>query len=569
MRSIYIAIVVAIVVSILLLIATFVYLEREKHQTYYYTVRVEDTPYGSLRVDRYVTEDKRIYKGVSQTPFSEDLTDSEERLTLSNQGELDEYREESSGMGAVEFNLIKNDKGVVSFLSSYGSRFAYLKSMPTKEDSFLLKDESLVTYMPLVEGYDFKKGRAQGFRTILYFDNALPPMKIVLTLTSIRDEYIKIDGWRVKTECILVRARGHPQITVWVSKADHSIVMVDVHSKHLRFSRTFSPKEFAAKKGPAKRLPETGQAVVFKSKRITLSGVLSMPQSEGACVPVLMIPDSGVADRDCLGIFSAIADRLVENGYAVLRWDRRGIGASQGDYGTSSDEDEEGDIRAAIDFLSTQKNVDSEKIVLLGYSKGGYFASKIASENPRVKGCIIMAGLAYTNGAVSDFQMLRTRASRENWPEDYLALVLQSRLQSLEIVNNRERSSQTILGRRCYLQKMREELNERPLEVIKGVKVPVLLLHGSNDDQVPSEYSKMLDKSLEEAGNSQRTLMYFGYLDHYFGKKEFNGKSKVAYIPDPQVLDTIVQWLKNNVGMLSVPAAPLPQGDETAAGERP
>jgi hypothetical protein len=329
---------------------------------------------------------------------------------------------------------------------------------------------------------------------------------------------------------------------------------VELPQEDLKFTRTFSYKKVRRAEGAsAKKVSYAVRDVLFRNKKVELSGTLTVPNGDSPRPPVVLIPDSGVVDRDCLGIFSDIADRLTENGFAVLRFDKRGIGSSTGDFGSLSDEDERADIKAAIEFLATQKGIDMGRLVVLGYSKGGYLASRIASEDARVKGCIILAGLAYTNEALSGFQALRARAVRDNWPEAYIKIALQSKLEAMDIVKKTDKGWQSLLGRRCFIKKMREEMEERPLETMKNVKVPVLLLHGSNDDQVPSEYAKLLDRSLEEAGNMARTLVYFGYLSHYFGKRVFDGKSRVAYAVDAQALDTIGNWLKNVVGPSSAP----------------
>jgi pimeloyl-ACP methyl ester carboxylesterase len=61
---------------------------------------------------------------------------------------------------------------------------------------------------------------------------------------------------------------------------------------------------------------------------------------------------------------------LVDNGYGVLLTDARGHGSSGGtgmDFGWHGD----ADIAAAVDFLTTQPEIDPERIVVVGLSMGG------------------------------------------------------------------------------------------------------------------------------------------------------------------------------------------------------
>jgi pimeloyl-ACP methyl ester carboxylesterase len=72
---------------------------------------------------------------------------------------------------------------------------------------------------------------------------------------------------------------------------------------------------------------------------------------------------------------------LVEHGYGVLLFDRRGEGASEGD-GNKFGWGGERDIHAAIDFLKDRPDVDPERIGGIGLSVGGELMLQAAAENP-------------------------------------------------------------------------------------------------------------------------------------------------------------------------------------------
>lgn len=50
--------------------------------------------------------------------------------------------------------------------------------------------------------------------------------------------------------------------------------------------------------------------------------------------------------------------------------------------------DYEKPMTAAVDYLYTRKDVDKDKVALIGYSAGGYYAPRAASGEPRIKACI-------------------------------------------------------------------------------------------------------------------------------------------------------------------------------------
>ena len=103
------------------------------------------------------------------------------------------------------------------------------------------------------------------------------------------------------------------------------------------------PQEDAIAKGP---LPYANEAVAFANPRatgVTLSGTFSKPAGAGPFATVVLISGSGPNDRDEKvfdhKIFLVLADALNRRGIAVLRYDKRGVGASTGHYATATTAD--------------------------------------------------------------------------------------------------------------------------------------------------------------------------------------------------------------------------------------
>jgi len=110
----------------------------------------------------------------------------------------------------------------------------------------------------------------------------------------------------------------------------------------------------------------------------------------------LLITGSGQEDRDetIMGHkpFAVIADYLSRNGYAVLRVDDRGVGKTTGDVANATSADFAKDVEAGIDFLKTRKDIDKNKIGLIGHSEGGMIAPMVASHRSDIAFIILLAG---------------------------------------------------------------------------------------------------------------------------------------------------------------------------------
>jgi len=82
-------------------------------------------------------------------------------------------------------------------------------------------------------------------------------------------------------------------------------------------------------------------------------------------------------------VLRVVGKKLAEKGFAVLRFNFRGVGRSQGAYDEGVGEKD--DARAAFSFLIEQKEVDEKRAFILGYSFGGMIALSVAALEEKIK----------------------------------------------------------------------------------------------------------------------------------------------------------------------------------------
>lgn len=88
------------------------------------------------------------------------------------------------------------------------------------------------------------------------------------------------------------------------------------------------------------------------------------------------------------------ARALTPRGYAVLTFDYRGFGLSEGERGRLAPQDWAEDVRAAVDRLGGCELVDADRIGLLGWALGGGVVVAEASEDPRVRAVAAVNAIA-------------------------------------------------------------------------------------------------------------------------------------------------------------------------------
>ena len=543
MRTIYFIVSVIFVISIVLFVASFVYLDWQNHKIYYYSIALDVHDVGLIRIDKYITEDKIIYKSIQDVPFFPVYTLFKSRLTIDRSYALESYEKEATGNGATDITYLENSNNLVSFVSIFRSRFAYLQNIPVGREIFVFEDDNPLTYMPLIDNYNFKRGRSQGFNAITCpgsFD--LPPMKRFVTLTSIRDEYLKIDRRKIKAENLILKIRNSPQGSIWVAKSDKSLMMMEIPSIGLRITRKFFPKNPSAREYELSSDDYTGQDVTIKNKNMILSGRLTIPKKDLTYPGVLLIWGSGPQDRRYQGIFTCMADYLARNGFAVLSLDKRGTGSSSGNAASVTSSDIVDDIRLALDYMSSRKEIDPKQIGVIGHAEGAYYAINAANKSEAIKWLVLMSPVIDAKTEEETAQAMNKMALENKWTKDYLSSALRCIRETADKVRSARRSWVYILRRKCFVKKMKEEMGQRPFDIVRSIKIPVLILQGKVDKDYYDSAS-LIDKTLDEAGNPRHTITYYSYLDHYLSKRINDGTHRIHFEPTEEVLEGIKSWI--------------------------
>jgi pimeloyl-ACP methyl ester carboxylesterase len=120
----------------------------------------------------------------------------------------------------------------------------------------------------------------------------------------------------------------------------------------------------------AKRVEiEKREDVRFSKGDVQLAGTLISPNNDARHPAVILVHGSGPGNRESMLPFAWF---LIRNGMAVLGYDKRGVGASTGDWTTASFDDLAGDVVAAFEYLKTRSDIDATQIGVLGVSQAGW-----------------------------------------------------------------------------------------------------------------------------------------------------------------------------------------------------
>lgn len=156
--------------------------------------------------------------------------------------------------------------------------------------------------------------------------------------------------------------------------------------------------------------------VRYPSGDLTLAALLLTPDSAGPHPAAVILQGSGTSDRSNAWA-RAIADELVDAGLVVLLTDKRGSGASEGDWRTADFDDLAADALAGLAFLRSRPEVDAGRIGLVGLSQGGWVAPVAASLSQDVAFVVDVSGAAVTFSEQTFAEMANTARQAGLSPE--------------------------------------------------------------------------------------------------------------------------------------------------------
>jgi uncharacterized protein len=321
---------------------------------------------------------------------------------------------------------------------------------------------------------------------------------------------------------------------------------------------------------PVKPYPYHDADVTFPSSAagVTLAGTLTVPQGKGPFPAVVLISGSGPHDRDEALMehkpFLVLSDSLTRKGVVVLRYDKRGVGKSTGNYATATTAEFADDAEAALNYLKTRAEADPHHIGLIGHSEGGVIAPIVAARNKNVSFVVLMAApgvpgdqilveqhrlIALTMGAPQEAVDAQVRQEQE-----FIALVEHEKDDAAV-----EKAVRTKMGSEvteAQIGTMVKELTSPwfryfftydPATSLRKVQCPVLALNGSLDLQVPPKQNlPAIRKALEEGGNKRIEIDELPGLNHLFQTAKTGSPTEYVEIEEtisPAVLDKIAGWV--------------------------
>ncbi|GAB3908076.1 alpha/beta fold hydrolase [Mucilaginibacter boryungensis] len=262
-----------------------------------------------------------------------------------------------------------------------------------------------------------------------------------------------------------------------------------------------------------------------------IAGTLGIPKKATGKVPVvLIIAGSGPTDRDGnnpLGVsansYKLLASALAKNGIATLRYDKRMIGQSTSNTKEADlrFDDYADDAIALIGMLHSDARFSS--VFVLGHSEGSLVGMLACADQP-VAGFISVAGA----GERADKILTEQLKSKPQFVQDAFKVVLDS----LRKGKTTDRVDPSLFGlaRPSVQPYLRSWMYHEPKAELKKLKIPVLILQGTNDLQITVADAEKLKKAKSDA-----TLVIIPGMNHVLKDAPADKDKNLETYKDPNL----------------------------------
>ncbi len=291
----------------------------------------------------------------------------------------------------------------------------------------------------------------------------------------------------------------------------------------------------------------TESEISIVNNNLTIYGTLKLGDTIKPTIVALIIAGSGPTDRDGNNpaannnSLNMLANALGSNGISSLRYDKRGVGKSKNAFIKEENlrfEDYVSDAEAWIKKLKADKRFT--KVVIIGHSEG----SLIGMLSIEHVGADVFISLSGAAKPANEIIMEQLKSS----PKD-----IQHEAQRIIDVLVTGKTTENVpsylyqLFRPSVQPYMISWFKYNPVDELKKIKAPTVIVHGMNDIQVSTDDAIQLAQARPSS-----SLMVVKGMNHILKRMDENKEKNIESYNDPKLplsvdlVSGLVEYIYNN-----------------------
>lgn len=248
--------------------------------------------------------------------------------------------------------------------------------------------------------------------------------------------------------------------------------------------------------------------VLIPANGFNLAGTITLPaktagapalpaSAKGKWPAVVLIAGSGPQDRDetayGIPIFGQLAGDLAAAGFIVVRYDKRGVGQSGGRPEAATLDYYADDVRSVVRWLANRKDVDDDRIAVVGHSEGAAVGLLAADKEKKIRALALVAGPGTTGyDLILEQQLDQLRTMNVAPAERDAKVALQRQVMDAAIKGSGLDELPAEMRGAAESPWFRSFLMFDPARAVKKVDRPILVVRAERDAQVPMHHGEKL-----------------------------------------------------------------------------
>jgi pimeloyl-ACP methyl ester carboxylesterase len=271
---------------------------------------------------------------------------------------------------------------------------------------------------------------------------------------------------------------------------------------------------------------------------------------------VVLVGASGQQDREeavaGVPVFGQIAGALSNAGFLVVRYDKRGTGQSGGRVEGATLSDYADDVVTIVKYLRDRKDVDDNRIAVVGYGDGGAVALLAADREKKIKAIALLEAGGFTGREITLEQQRHALDQLKTTDADRQAkIAMQTQIVNATIKGDGWTGVPDEVRRQADTPYFKSWLLFDPASVIKRLDQPMLIVQGERDKEFPvanADRLETLSKARTKLPAAATSKVVVPGINHRLVPATTGEISEYDSLKNqtvaPQVTDTVINWVR-------------------------
>ena len=546
MKKLIFLLLLTIVFMLVLLAGALFYIDLTGHKGFSFEIRVNDETVGTMRLEKYITENKIVYK--ARTKRYDSLRYSQ----LTEDVFIDKTTRDIVHLDKEEIGSL-GGKVLVAFFRENGKNdYVYLDHPKFVSVSGVYLNRASAFYIPgdpilcltILEKYNFWRKGKQYFDVAVAAEGPVAPILDKLEVQYVKDEYIQIMGNKIQAEIYTIKSPIIPDVKVALSTFYHELLFIEdmavnerielvsiveslftrIKSQLRIFTNQFRVKEVVSAPSTEDKnmfLSDNGRSTQGAEAKIereeifindgtsVISGNILSTKRRGEQEPIIMIvADDGPVSSGEKLMIEALSRHLAETGFAVVSLQSVRDLARETSFYLLDDETKKKTMGLFLDHLYGADHNNYGPLIYVGFKGGGFVSLNFQDKYRKTAGCVQVGNPGFIldkmdERSIDEFVKYIFKTSFielsknkhiddvRNYTSDYLEEIL--------------KSEQDVLSFKRFnlpLKEYREYLERDYLQAVQKFNAPILFLYTKEQKKYFNANISGIKKEISNIDNS-------------------------------------------------------------------